>query len=403
MGNILIENVKGEPFVRKALEKTIIRPDDMTELLSLWNTRHKGSMVPNAMRKAFKFALETKFDEYQFRKYAQPRAKVKLRDVVKLAHPSPKNFKDETIFKRVIEGNLKNIDTAQTINASKTGEERVQAYVEQIKSGTMGYMAAVKNIRTMIANGMTEDDLKAWSNFITDANRVKKSMLLPTRFLDGWNAVKELPMDEFTKKIVKKALERAFGISAGNTNIVEDGEKIALLLDESYSMNGKPFTIGTALSASMKVGLDDDKCLVYTWADKCRKRETDGLSPFDFIDSMNCQGGGTDVAAPFKELIRTKTNVDSIVIFTDEQMFGAWGNMGDQVKNYLAIYKKEVNPNVKVLFWNLAGYDGGSPIDLEKEQEVFECAGFSDKMLQVIPKLWHDKGFLIKEIDAVVL
>jgi len=410
MANILAENVKGSDFLRPALTKAIVRPDDMTEMLALWDTRNPNKMVPNSLRRAFKKALETKFDEYQFRKYAQPKSKVKLKDVVKLAHPSPKNFDDETIFKRVIEDQLKAVETAQTINASKTGEDRVKAYMKEIKSGKMGYMAALKNIRTLMESNISEDNLKHWSNFITDPKRVQKSMVLPFRFIDAWNAVRDLSIDEFKKNIVKKALERAFALSAGNTNIVSDDEKVAILLDESGSMGGyssndrkTPFYIGKVLSAAMKVGMNDDKCLFYTWADTCTRRDIKGLSSFDFINNLNTRGGGTDVSAPLKELIKTKTYVDKIVVFSDMQMYGSWGNIGDQLKNYLKTYRKEINPNVKVLFWNLEGYGGGSPLDIEKTSDIFEVAGFSDSMLQIIPKLWDDKDFLIKEIESIIL
>lgn len=415
MANLLVENVKGSEFLRPALVRAMVRPDDMTEMLSLWNNRNSGKMVPNSMRRAFKTALESKFDEYQFRKYAAPKSAIKLKDVVKMAHPSPKNFEDKSIFKRIIEDELKNIDTAQTMNAGLSGTERVDAYMAQIKSGKMGYMAAVKNIRTLLENGISEADLKVWANFITDPKRVSRSMLLPFRFVDGWNACKDLSIDEFKKDIVKKALERAFGLSAGNTNIAEDGEKVAILLDESGSMGGmgyygagqedkkQPFYIGKVLASSMKVGMDDDKCLFYTWADTCTRRDVQGQSPFDFIANLNTRGGGTDVAAPLKELIKTGTSVDKIVILTDMQMYGGWGNINDQINNYLKEYKSKVNPNVKVLFWNLQGYGGGAPLDLEKTREVFEVSGFSDKMLEVIPRLWSNPNFLIDVIEAVEL
>ena len=413
MAGLLAENVKGESFLKPAFVKSIVRPDDMTEMLSLWNSRNKGKMVPNSLRRAFKTALETKFDEYQFRKYAAPKATVKLKDVVKLAHPSPKNFEDETIFKRLIEDKLAAIETAQTINASKTGTERVDAYVDQIKEGKMGYMGAIKNIKTMLENGISEDDLKVWANMITNPKRVRKSMMLPFRFVDAWDSVKDLPIDEFKKRIVKKALERAFGLSAGNTNIAEDGEKVAILLDESGSMGGfygygdenktQPFYIGKTLAAAMKVGMNEDDCLFYTWADTCTRRDVNGQSPFDFIQNMNTRGGGTDVAAPLRELIKTGTSVDKIVILTDMQMYGSWGNINDQINKYLKEYKSKVNPNVKVLFWNLQGYGGGAPLDLEKTREVFEVSGFSDKMLEVIPKLWSNPNFLIETIEAVRL
>ena len=439
---LLAEKVKGQPFLKSSFMKTFIRPDDMTEVLSLWNIRNPGKMIPNSLRRAFKASLETKFDEYQFKKYAGERLKTKLRDVVKLSHPSPKNFVDKDVFKKIIESRLDNIETAQTINAGKTGEERVDAYIEQIKSGKMGYMAAVKNIRTLLENGISIEDLNIWCDFITDKKKVERSMMLPFRFVDAWLAVKDLVekpktlgdvfnemqpnyglksqlekvlgieeevVEKQTEKLssklplVKKALEKAFAISAGNTSIVDDGEKVAILLDESGSMGGhpgSPFHIGKILSTAIKVGMPFEDCKFYTWANQCVERKVEG-SPFEFISKLNSRGGGTDVSAPLQLLLQEEVFVDSIVILTDLQMYSGRDNIGDTIKRYINQYRGKINPNVKVLFWNLEGLPCGMPIDLEKTPEIFEIAGYSDSMLQIIPKLWKDKDFLIKEIEAI--
>ena len=308
------------------------------------------------------------------------------------------------VYKMVIEDSLPNISTAQTINAGFSGQERVNAYMNDIKNGSAGYFAMIKNIKTLLENEISESDLKLWANFITEPKRVAKSMVLPFRFFDAWDAVKSLSVDEFKKKIVKKALERAFALSVNNSNIMEDGEKVAVLLDESYSMNGTPFKIGKTLATALKVGLNPDDCLFYTWADKCTLRDINNMSSFDFINYLSCNGGGTDVSAPLKKLIETKTSVDKIIILSDMQLYDAgYGNLGNQLNHYLQTYKNDVNQNVKVLFWNLEGYAGGSPIDLEKTSEVFEISGFSDKLLEIAPKLWKDKDFLIKEIDNILL
>lgn len=86
---ILAENLKGQSFLKGSFEKIILRPDDALEIVSLWNTRNPGKMLPNSLRRGIKMALESKFDEYQFKKYLNERSKVKLRDVVKICHPNP--------------------------------------------------------------------------------------------------------------------------------------------------------------------------------------------------------------------------------------------------------------------------------------------------------------------------
>jgi hypothetical protein len=98
---LLLESVKGESYIRKALEKVMLRLDDATEIVSLWNIRNKGKMIPNALRRAIKHNLETKWDLYSMKKYAQPKSKIKAKDLVKLCHPNPKvwnaNFNKESV------------------------------------------------------------------------------------------------------------------------------------------------------------------------------------------------------------------------------------------------------------------------------------------------------------------
>lgn len=90
MAVILLENVKGSEYLRPALQKVMIRMDDATEIVSLWNQRNAGKMIPNALRRAIKHNLETRWDMYHMRKYAQPNSKVKGKDLILLCHPNPK-------------------------------------------------------------------------------------------------------------------------------------------------------------------------------------------------------------------------------------------------------------------------------------------------------------------------
>ena len=104
-------------------------------------------------------------------------------------------------------------------------------------------------------------------------------------------------------------------------------------------------------------------------------------------------------------LTRTKTKADKLIIFTDMQLFDAnnsWSrsyNKGN-FDNYYAEYRK-VSPDVKTLFWNLAGYSGGTPLKLNKD--ILEVSGFSESMLGVIAKMWQDPNALVNEIEAITL
>jgi hypothetical protein len=118
---------------------------------------------------------------------------------------------------------------------------------------------------------------------------------------------------------------------------------------------------------------------------------------------MDANGGGTSVEAPLRKMIQDKVYVDKILIFTDMQFWNTNGTCKAPLfEKNLALYKKEVNPSVKVIFWNLAGYSGGAPYS-RFANDVSEISGYSDRILSVLGNLWGDKGAFIKEIEKVEL
>lgn len=404
MANALVENVKGSQFLRAALRQTFVRPDDLTETLALWNSRNPKQMVPNVLRRAMKDALET-YDNYQLKKYEGTRNKVKLRDVVKLAHPKS----DKADFKALIEGALPAIQTAQTVNAGS--ENRADSYKEMLKNRKLGYMGALKNIKNILEANADEETIDMLCDLLRNEKACLSSRVLPFRFTQAYSMIESLPGDRIKNRKILKAIEDGFVLSAQNLEIVEPGEKVALLLDESGSMQGwddsisdkSPWMIGKTICASMLTGLDKDNTICYTWADYATERDISG-SPFDFIKRTKTQGGGTDVWAPFEKLIKTRTYVDKIVIFTDMQMYniGSWSRYSAQrdpreFKDIVKEYRK-INPDVKVLFWDLQGH-GTTPMKID--HDILQLSGFSDKMLSVVPKIWKDKDALIHEIEAI--
>ena len=407
MGTLLAENVKGSSFLKPALVKSMIRPDDALEMVELWNKRNKGVMVPNSLRRAIKLSLENKWDSYQLKKYFG-NGSVKVSNLVNITHPSPKNNVQRKMFKQALEGTLPAIETAQTVNAGNTGEDRADAYASMLVSRKLGYMAALKNIKNILESGATDETIDALVSLLENEKLVLKSRLLPFRFVQAYSIVDALSMDRIKAKRILKAIEQGFIYSSKNIPIVEDGESVALLLDESKSMGSlsrdeeltskKPFAIGKTLMASMLIGLDKDKTLGYLWADNAREVSIDG-SPMEFIKRTNTIGGGTKLGEAISLLIKSKTFVNKLIIFTDMQE-NSIGRGSKSFKDMINDYRK-INPNVKVLFWNLKGYGGGTPMKLN--DGILEVAGFSDKMLSIIPKMWKDKDALIREIESIDL
>ena len=423
MAGVLLKNAKGTDFMRSALRKTMIRPDDATEILSLINSKYKT--IPNVFRRAVKDQLETTWDEYQLKKYAMPSKGVKLKDLVKLAHPDPKRLvmtgkaKDDNVFKRVIEDSLENIETVQTVNAGNTGVARAEAYKDMLLNRKMGYMAAMKNIVNMLEAKVDDDTISMWCSLITNTKAVENSRLLPFRFAQAYGMMLEFrdsnKMSAITVQKVLDAIEDAIILSAGNIPVVENGERVAILLDESGSMGGfgydrkssfidkTPFNLGKILTASMLTGLNSGTTLAYLWSDRSRQVSI-RKSPMEFIESTNTQGGGTDIYSAIEGLINSKTVLDKIIIMTDMEMYslgGTWNRKDSSCQGMLERYRREINKDVKVLFWNLQGNSGGTPAKLTNN--VMEVSGFSDNLLPVVAKMWKDPMALVNEIEAIQL
>lgn len=94
IGIILADNVKNTNYLRPALRKLFLEPQDLIYMLNLWNTKKPGKMIPNVLRRAFKDAIENNFSDEQLTQYNESdfNSKVKLKDVIKIAHPGKNKY-----------------------------------------------------------------------------------------------------------------------------------------------------------------------------------------------------------------------------------------------------------------------------------------------------------------------
>lgn len=106
---------------------------------------------------------------------------------------------------------------------------------------------------------------------------------------------------------------------------------------------------------------------------------------FDIIDrrlddvlNMPCNGGGTDISLPIVYALQKKTMLDAFVIFTDNETWA--GNM--HAVQALYQYRREVNPNVKLVVAALSANDG-SVID-PNDPVSFGICGLDASVPQLI-------------------
>lgn len=132
-----------------AIDQTVRRADEMTELLALyWKDGRKplAKQLQKGLAKAF-----PRFNEYALAKYDRD-GPVRMRDVMFMSHPKPKDADQEALFKRVANQEMAVPDTWE-VNLSGGGDKR-ETFTRLLQEGKLGYLALLRNLRNMTEAGV---------------------------------------------------------------------------------------------------------------------------------------------------------------------------------------------------------------------------------------------------------
>ncbi len=173
---------RGGPGVADAVDGTIRRADELGELVALY-WRGGRKMLPKQMKLGLAKALG-RFNEYALAKYDRD-GPVKLRDVLFLAHPKPKDDEQAALFKRIAERQLVTPDTWEV--ALSGGADKKEAFERLLRECKLGYLALLRNLRNMTEAGVERD-------LITAAIVARKGadMVWPFRYVAAARAVPQL-------------------------------------------------------------------------------------------------------------------------------------------------------------------------------------------------------------------
>jgi len=156
-----------------------------------------------------------KFDEYQFKKYEAGDKDIKLRDVLFLTHPKPRDEKEKLLFKRIANAELSKAATWET-QSSDMGQKVAQqakeldldeAAKEALKAkeakamwerkidtrgkGELNYMALMRNLMNFLKYDVSIDHIKAVAARLADEREVARSKQLPFRFVSAYRMLRE--------------------------------------------------------------------------------------------------------------------------------------------------------------------------------------------------------------------
>jgi TROVE domain len=201
-------------LVGETLERVIQRADELAEFVAIYWSDGRAPLskqVKKGLASAF-----VKFDEYALAKYNRP-GPVKLRDVLFLTHPKPRDEAQVALWKRLVDGELVTPDTWEV--ALSGGADKRETWERLLTERKLGALALLRNLRNMQAAGVKE-------KLVLDAIRsMKTDRVLPFRFIA---AARYAPQWEDT-------LEKAMFSSVENVGKLAG--KTVLLVDVSGSMD----------------------------------------------------------------------------------------------------------------------------------------------------------------------
>jgi 60 kDa SS-A/Ro ribonucleoprotein len=316
---VLSRTGKGSNIVADRVCRVVQRADELAELVAIHHKLGRKKMIPAQMRKGLARAL-AKFDEYDLAKYDRDTA-VKLRDVLRLVRPTPKDAEQSALWRRAKDRELAVPDTWEV--ALSTGADKKETFERLLRDGKLGYLALLRNLRNMVQAGCDEA-------LVRDAIIARKGgahRVLPFRYVA---AAKAAPQFE---PAIDQALCAAIGEQrqiSGKTIIIVDvsGSMYGSLVSAKSDMNRAQ--AASALAAIARGVFPDCRIYATAGSDAARKHATaevpprHGMALIDAIFGL-CRplgGGGIFLKQVIDFLERKEKTADRIIVVTDEQDCG---------------------------------------------------------------------------------
>ena len=170
--------LKAGVIAGKTIELVVKRPDEMSELITLYR---KDKRIPLAaqLKKGLARVYPT-FNAHQLGKWNKD-ATIKLRDVMFMVHPKPKDAEQAAVWKQLVDGTLASPDTWEV--ALSAGQDKKATWERLLTEQKLGDMALLMNLRNMQQAGVNRQliihRLKTWS---------PQSVVLPFRFVSAAKA-----------------------------------------------------------------------------------------------------------------------------------------------------------------------------------------------------------------------
>jgi len=311
---------KGGVEAEEAIFETIGRPDEINELVALYWTREgAGKPLSAAMKRGLARAFN-KFDGYALNKWDKPGV-VKLRDVMFLVHPKPKDEEQAAVFKQLADQTFTPPDTWESRLTG--GQDKKETFTDLLKRGRLGYMALLRNLRGMTDANVDEALIKQ-----AIVARKGANVVLPFRFIA---AAKYAPQFESELDTAMQEAMKEMEALPGKTAVLVDvSGSMSMALSGKSQMTYLDAAIGLSIMVSGVGGSLD----VYAFGTQVKQVATrKGMAQADSIRSAKV-GHGTNMGMAVK-FAQSKGKYDRIIVISDMQSWDALPNPGKDTKGYM--------------------------------------------------------------------
>lgn len=320
----MLKHKNHRPFVKTILPQIITRADQLTDFLALYQKENKLNKKLHKLANAAKQGLAEaflRFDEYQLAKYDRNTG-IKLRDVMFLTHPKPKDGAQAALFKRLAAGELKTPDTWEVALSTTPRVQHAEVWRRLIAERKLGALAYLRNLRNMLRVDLSVQEIEK------GLENLSGSMLLPLNFLAAAKEVPEL------KRGLNNFILRSY------ENLKKLGGNSIFVVDVSGSMQAKisgksdfsRMEVASAMAMLAFFQCEHIEIYVTAGSDSALEHKTQlldnvikGYTPgFELaqavMDSKTKMGGGGIFTTQCLRYIKSVTkfkDVERIIVFSD--------------------------------------------------------------------------------------
>ena len=392
--------------LRGLINGVISRADELTDLyayaLSVFKETKK---VPMSLRRGVSDAFN-KFDTYQFGKYNRSEG-LTLKNLLRIIHPVPVSEDNSVIFQKIMTEALESPYTWE-VELSKNGQLGAEKksnkdlwteLVTREGSGSLGYMALLRNLRNIKEADVSNDTWKLIASKLSNPKAVAKSKQLPFGFINAYDVAKASNVPG----LVLNALQEATELSL--SNMPKLGERVWIIVDCSGSMNNFPGSysygakkqvtenspikiaaiFGAALVKASKESFQSKFTMFDDYAKHVELNPRDSIfTLYEKIMSRNA-GGGTNLDSALAEKSKLGFEPDTVIILSDMEVNRLQcGNIdklfkGDCVKVAINLASRNTTPLAEWKGWTQLS--GWSP-------RIFQFVKFSRDADSIVQQLF---------------